>query len=200
MNTKTEWLALLAAPDLADARLALLVVLLLLAAFIDVRSYRIPNWLTVGGAVLGLGLNTAIAWHSLSAAWALDGFLWALGGMAAGLVIMLPMYALRVMAAGDVKLMAMAGAFVGWPDILFAILCSLIAGGAAALAFAVYRRALGRLAGNVAHIVQSVAFAAATGLRGSPMAGRASVGRIPYAACAAVGTTAWLGARLLGYV
>src|SRR5688500_13934209 len=77
-----------------------LAMLVIAAAVIDVQSLRIPNWLTVGGMVLGLAWNTAVASASLA------GFLWALGGLAVGLVVLLPFYAVRVMGAGDVKLMA----------------------------------------------------------------------------------------------
>lgn len=172
-----------------------LVVLVIAAAVIDVQSYRIPNWLTVSGMVLGLAWNTAIAPA------AFEGFLWALGGLAAGLVLLLPFYVLHVMGAGDVKLMAMVGAFAGLPGILYVVLFTFIAGGVAAIAFAVANRSAGRMAGNVVNIVQSMAFAAMAGLKPSPemAAGRASVGKLPYAVSIAIGTIAWLVAGLLGY-
>ena len=186
-------LSQLATPDLDDARIGLLVALLMLAAFIDVRTFRIPNWLTVGGAAVGLGLNTAISWHSLSAAWAVNGFLWALGGLAAGLVIMLPMYALRVMGAGDVKLMAMVGAFLGLSQIVPAVLCVFVAGGVLALGYSVWRRAFRRMASNVTQIVQSMAFAAFAGFRPTgALAARPSIGNLPYGVSIGAGTIAWI--------
>ena len=127
MKSGIDSLAQLATPDLTDARLALLVVLLMLAAFIDVRTFRIPNWLTYCGAAIGLALGAAIQWRLLGPVWAFDGFLWSLGGLAAGLALMQPMYALRVMGAGDVKLMAMAGAFLGLGQVVPAVLCVFVA-------------------------------------------------------------------------
>ncbi|NKE66034.1 prepilin peptidase [Ramlibacter sp. RBP-2] len=190
MKSGFESLAQLATPDLADARLALLVVLLMLAAFIDVRTFRIPNWLTYGGAVIGLVLGTAIQWRLLGPAWAADGLLWSLGGLAAGLALMLPMYALRVMGAGDVKLMAMAGAFLGLGQIVPAVLCVFVAGGVLAVGYALWRRAFGRMTANVVDIVQSMAFAAMSGVRaGAP---RPSVGNLPYGVSISAGTIAWV--------
>ena len=128
-----------------------------------------------------------------------DGLLGALAGLGVGLVVLLPVYALRVMGAGDVKLMAMVGAIVGLPDILQAVLYSLIVGGVAAVAFA-------RLPQGLApHDDQRHGHRAVHGIRRRrrrtptpARAGRASVGKLPYGVSIAGGTIAWLAARLLG--
>ncbi len=73
------------------------------------------------------------------------------------------------MGAGDVKLMGMAGAFLGWPAILYAVLCTLIVGGVAAVAFAIRRKSFRRMAGNAIESAQSMAFAALSGIRPSPV-------------------------------
>lgn len=172
---------------------AVLVVLLVIAAVIDARTYRIPNRLTVGGMVFGLAYNAIT-----SAAW-IDGLLGAAAGLGVGLLVLLPVYLLRVMGAGDVKLMAMVGAFVGFPDIFHAVLYSLVVGGIAAIGFALHRRAFRRMSENVFDIVQSMAFAAMAGNRPTPaLSGRASIGKLPYGVSIAAGTIAWLAARLLG--
>jgi prepilin peptidase CpaA len=171
-----------------------LAILVIAAAVIDVQSYRIPNRLTVGGMLLGL------AWNTAAASAPHMGFLLALGGLAAGLALLLPLYALRVTGAGDVKLMAMVGAFLGLPEILYAVVCTLIAGGVVAVVFALYRRAFRRMAGNVIEIMQSMTFAALAGYRPTPgLAGRTSIGKVPYGVSIAVGTLAWLAVRQLGY-
>jgi prepilin peptidase CpaA len=171
-----------------------LIAMLLTAAVIDVRSHRIPNWLTGGGIVI------ALVFAAAGVAPQQEGFLSSLGGMAAGLAMLLPMYLLRVMGAGDVKLMAMVGAFVGFPSIVYAVLFTFIAGGIAALSFALQRRAFRRMTSNVMHIVQWMTFAAIAGQRITPeMAGGASIGRLPYGVSIAIGTIAWLAARQLGF-
>lgn len=194
MNTASaDWLWHLTGPDLGDVRNAVLVLLLLVAAVIDVRTLRIPNWLTVTGALIGLALSAAVQWQVLGVAWAVDGALWSLAGLAAGLALMLPFYALRVMGAGDVKLMAMVGAFLGLPQIVPAVICVFIAGGVVALAAAAWRHSLGRVASNVFGIVQSMAFAVLAGVRPAPaMPPAGSVGRLPYGISICAGTLAWL--------
>ncbi len=199
MNTApADWLLHLTGPNVADVRSATLVLLLVAAAVIDVRTMRIPNWLTVCGALIGLALNAALQWQLLGPHWAVDGLLWALGGMAAGLALLLPLYLLRVMGAGDVKLMAMVGAFVGLQQIVPAVLCVFIAGGVFALATAVWRRSLRRLTTNVADVVQSMAVAAFAGIRPSGgLAPGQSIGRLPYGLSICAGTLAWLIAAQL---
>ncbi|HWI79593.1 MAG TPA: A24 family peptidase [Ramlibacter sp.] len=177
---------------LSNPRDAALIGLLLLAAAIDSRTGRIPNWLTVGGMAFGLLYNASA--HGF-----LAGLLPALGGLAAGLLLLLPLHLLRVMGAGDVKLMAMVGAVVMAPAILNAVVCTFLAGGIAALLFALYRRAVPRMTGNVMEIVQHMAFAAMAGVRPTRAAPtRASVGKLPYAMSIAAGTIGWLVARLAG--
>ncbi|HSV35897.1 MAG TPA: A24 family peptidase [Ramlibacter sp.] len=169
-----------------------LIALLLTAAVIDWRTYRIPNWLTVGGMVFGLLYNTVAP--------AQLGFLAALAGLGVGLAILLPLHLLRVMGAGDVKLMAMVGSFLGVAATLNAVLLTFIAGGVAALAFALWHRAFRRMAGNVRDIAQSMAFAAVAGIRPTPTATAvASVGKLPYGISICVGTIASLAATQLGF-
>jgi len=201
MNRSADWLEQLTTPGLDDVRLALLVVLLALAAFIDMRTYRIPNWLTAGGSAIALALGAAIQWQVLGPAWAVDGFLLSLGGLVAGLVLMLPMYALRVMGAGDVKLMAMAGAFLGLGQVVQAVLCVFVAGGVLAVGYSLWRRAMGQMTANVIDIVQSMAFMAVAGHRPvGALGGRSSVGSLPYGVSICGGTVAWLVVKHLGYV
>ena len=184
----------LLAMAIAEPRTSVLVMLLIIAGIIDYRTYRIPNWLTLSGATFGL-LYSAIA------AIPHQGFLWSLGGLAIGLLTMLPMYALRVMGAGDVKLMAMVGTFLGYTGIPLAILCTFIAGGIAALGFAVYRRVLGRLLVNVRDIASTTAFSIFGGMQPHiGMAAGTSIGRLPYGVSIAVGTIAYVLANQFGYL
>jgi prepilin peptidase CpaA len=174
----------------ANPGTGVLIALLLTAAVIDYRSYRIPNWLTVGGMVLGLVCSTAFATR------AYDGLLAGLGGIAVGMLVFLPLYAIHVLGAGDVKLMGAAGAFLGTADTLRALLFVAIAGGIAAVAVALRRRALRRLLGNLSQAtVQMMAFAAVGGQRPGDAMAAHSVGKLPYGISICVGTIAFLIAR-----
>src|ERR1017187_8474904 len=80
-----------------------LLVVLLAAAVFDVFYRRIPNWLTVGGVVLGIVTNALIGPPLAGVGFAMAGL-----GVAFGIYVLL--YAVRAMGAGDVKLMAAVGA------------------------------------------------------------------------------------------
>jgi prepilin peptidase CpaA len=107
----------------------------LVACATDLAWRRIPNVLTFGSALLG------IAWH----AWAAGpgGAGWSLGGWAVGLVVLLPLYLLRSIGAGDVKLLAAFGAWLGPMGAVWAGLYGTIAGGLLALVVAVATGYLG---------------------------------------------------------
>jgi len=181
-------------PELADIQLAVLAILLVAAAVIDLRTFRIPNWLTGSGVLLGLAFN------AIGHARALDGLLSALGGMGIGLTILLPFYLLRVMGAGDVKLMAMVGAFLGLSQIVPAVLFSFIAGGVAAVVFVVAKRRIARFGSNLRHIVQGAALSAIAGLPLAGLAPGASVGHLPYGVSISAGTILYLASLQLGYL
>ena len=190
-----DWLPQLPVSGIADVRLATLVLLLAIAAAIDVRTMRIPNWLTLSGAGIGLALSWIGEAHPGSA------LLLAAGGMLAGLALMLPFWLLRVMGAGDVKLMAMVGAFVGLQQVVPTVLSVFVAGGLVAVSFALYRRMFRRVAANVGDIVQQMAFGVLAGV-GFPAQTRPAVsaGRVPYGVSICAGTIAWATVRQLGYL
>ncbi|WP_211451604.1 A24 family peptidase [Collimonas antrihumi] len=178
-----------------DPRTCVLFILLIIAAVSDCRTYKIPNWLTASGTLFGLIYSTAAA-VSLPA-----GLLWGLEGMLLGFCMMLPLYAIKAMGAGDVKLMAMVGTFLGVPYIVFAVIATFIAGGIVALGFALFNKALGRILINVKNIVQTMVFSATGGFKPdvSLDAGR-SVGRMPYGVSIGIGTIGYVVANQLGYL
>ncbi len=91
---------------------ALVAVYTLIAAVVDYRSKKIPNWLTVPTAVLGLLFNS-FAPHGI-------GPLWALAGFAVGFVLLLLPWILGGGGMGDVKMLAALGAWLGPVWILWA--------------------------------------------------------------------------------
>jgi len=170
-----------------DFRLGGLLVLLAMAAVSDWRFYRIPNWLTFGGMVF------AVVYGTIAARTPGAGASHALGGLGLGLAIMLPFYLLGVMGAGDVKLMAMVGAFLGPHQTLTAILFTCMAGGVAAIAFAIHRSRLCDLLANVVSAVACMRPDADGDMR-------QPVGKLPYGICICAGTVAQILAHQLGWV
>lgn len=178
-----------------DFRLGGLLVLLMMAAVSDWRFYRIPNWLTFGGMLF------ALVYGSFAARTPAAGATHALGGLATGFAIMLPFYVLGIMGAGDVKLMAMVGAFLGPQQTLVAILLTCIAGGIAAIVVAIHRRRLGHMLANVKGAAQGIVVSGIAGIRPSgAIDARQSIGKLPYGICICAGTVAEVLAHQLGYV
>lgn len=105
------------------------------SATLDLRTRRVPNWLTLGIAALGIALAAAHLVRLGTGA--------ALGGFALGLLLMLPGHLIGKTGAGDVKLFAAIGTLLGPKLILIAFVYTAIAGGVLAVAIAVRR---GRLA------------------------------------------------------
>ncbi|MCB9773117.1 MAG: prepilin peptidase [Nitrospiraceae bacterium] len=103
-----------------------LAIGLVMAAVIDVREGRIPNWLTGSLAVFGIGVN------SLEYGW--DGFLFSLGGLIMGLVCLIFFYLKGGMGAGDVKLLGAIGTILGPGQVVFAFAFAAMLGGLYSLA------------------------------------------------------------------
>ena len=117
------------------------VLTVLVACVFDVSTSRIPNALTFSAAALAIGF------HLLAPS---GGGVWfTLAGFAAGLVVFFPMFALGAMGAGDVKLMAAAGAWIGWKAIVFVALYGSLAGGILALIVAMRRNYLRQAFANM---------------------------------------------------
>jgi prepilin peptidase CpaA len=168
----------------------LLGLLLSLAVWHDLRSRRIPNTLVFLGAVSGLALNALLPAGSgfFSSSPGGLGLFSALGGLGVGLAALLPMYALGALGAGDVKLMAMVGAFLGLQGALGAVLLTLLSGGVLALVVALLSGTLRRV---VANLHQMLLQALAQTMAGTPprlAAVQPVHGRLAYAIAIAVGT------------
>ena len=180
---------------LREPRSAVLLGLLVTAAVIDVRSHRIPNWLTVSGIVFGL-FYSAFGPFPLQ-----DGVLWSLGGLALGAGVMFPFYLMRVMGAGDVKLMGMVGALLGPAGTWDAILASCVAGGVLAIGYAIRHGRLRDLLGNVARILHLGGIAVLAGMpREMALKGWTSVGKLPFGLAIAAGTISTVFALQYGLI
>jgi prepilin peptidase CpaA len=158
-----------------------LLLLVSVAAVNDLASRRIPNRLLL------LGLACALLLRLLSASPG-TAVLMALGGTATGFGIFLPFYLLRGMAAGDVKLMAVVGAFTGPEQALEIAVLAWCAGGVMALSLVVLRGRLGLTLRNLGTMLVTL-------LPGAPLpmqAPQTSAGSMPYGVAIAAGTMLFL--------
>lgn len=101
-----------------------------LAAATDLRMRRIPNYLTVPAALLGL------AFHTFSSSGI--GILSSLGGFAVGFCLLLLPSLLGGGGMGDVKLLAALGAWLGVTWLLIAFVVSVSVSACMALAVLLY--------------------------------------------------------------
>jgi leader peptidase (prepilin peptidase)/N-methyltransferase len=111
---------------LEAARAAAFGTLLLGIAVTDARTYIIPDEFTLGGLVLALLLAVAAGLQALVTALigAAVGFLvlWVVGFLGKWLLKE------EAMGGGDIKMMAMVGAFLGWQGVLLTIFLGALTG------------------------------------------------------------------------
>ena len=112
----------------------LVCVTLIVAAYIDGKELLVPNWITFPMVLSG------ILFCVLNKETFLTGLSFSLLGMVTGLLCLLPLYAVGGMGAGDVKLMAGIGAWLGWEITLAAFCVSTIVGAVMAICMVLYRR------------------------------------------------------------
>jgi prepilin peptidase CpaA len=172
-------------PESPPEHPALFVSLLLvwIAAWVDWRTFRIPNALVLTTAALGLVIH---AWAS-----GLSGLGDSLAGLGVGLCLFLPLYLLRLMGAGDAKLMSAVGAVLGLDRLLLGSLLTLLT---AALIGALYAFAAWRYRGAPApwqRYGRMLRFLWVTGRPSyiPPKQGEAMSERLPVAVPIAIGTT-----------
>jgi prepilin peptidase CpaA len=166
----------------------LLLLLVVLAAANDLATRRIPNRLLLAGTIGALALHLCAAAPAQAA---LD----ALGGAATGLLLFVPLYCLRGMAAGDVKMMAAVGAFGSASQALHIALFGVCAGGLMALAVVISRGRLRAAIDNLRSLLRPLLFGVAgVHLAAEPLP-HGSVGNIPYGLAIASGAIVDLALR-----
>jgi len=173
----------------------LLSAWLLLAAVSDIRTRRIPNVVVLAGMLSGLALQAfAPAGQGLFAyGWGGLGLGSALLGLLAGLGLFMPLYLLRAVGAGDVKLLAMVGVWLGPQLLLGSTLLTLLAGGALALVTMFARRSARSVLGNLRLMVTTTMVGVHAGKVAPFDPSMTSGVRMPYAVAIATGTLAHVG-------
>jgi prepilin peptidase CpaA len=154
------------------------LIVLLIASGIDLRTRRIPNWLSVPFLISGM-IVPAIAggWTGLRTSFA--GF-----GLAV-LLFGLPCF-LRAMGMGDLKLAAGVGAWIGPSQFCMAFIVTGMVGGILAVAYAVRHRSLGQCLDNTGELVVHLVKTRRT--HDEIHLGNRAALSIPYAPAIAIGT------------
>jgi len=111
------------------------------AGWKDLRTRRIPNWLTVPGLGIGIVLNSVIG------GWA--GARNSLLGASLGLGILLPFVLMRSLGAGDWKLMGAVGAFVGPGPMIAVLVATFLVAGVMAVILVIWKKRVRQTARNL---------------------------------------------------
>lgn len=140
-------------------------------AVTDVRSARIPNWLTYSSLLLALGVRGALS---------------GLPGLGRGVVGVLVaggffffLFLLGAMGGGDVKLMAAVGAWVGSELVVTMLIAAALAGGVLAVLYTLFGR---RVRQTLWNLLELIRFRLTSGLQPHPVlnVGEASSVRVPF--------------------
>ncbi len=157
----------------------LTLIVMTAAVITDLRSRRIPNWLVVpflAAGVIFRGVTGGLPGLGRSLAGA---------GLAAGVLSIL-CYS-RGMGMGDLKLFAAAGAWIGPAQLVTALVVAAIAGGALAVACALWTRSLGRHLDAAADLAIELCGSGFRPHRTIHL-GNPAAARVPYALAIAIGT------------
>ncbi|NPV52388.1 MAG: peptidase A24 [Firmicutes bacterium] len=92
-----------------------------IAAYTDLKTRRISNWLTFAGMVSGISINL---WGK-----GFPGLVFSIEGILVGIVLLFVPFTLGGIGAGDVKLLGALGALIGPREVFSTALCGAIAGG-----------------------------------------------------------------------
>ena len=123
-----------------------LVVVLLTACVMDLRTRRIPKGLGVVGALAGVGFALLDG--------GLGGGVHAVAGLTVGLLVWLPFWLLRMLGGGDVKLFAAGAAWLGPTGAIEAAMIAGLSGGVLSLLYLAQRHGLRHTLFRLVHGVQ----------------------------------------------
>jgi prepilin peptidase CpaA len=159
------------------------------AGWTDLRSRKIPNTLTLSGALLGIVVFTiAQGWRGAFAA---------ISGAGVMFGLLLPVVLLRGLGAGDWKLMGALGAILGWKRVLLVLLASVFLAAALAM-FLMIRQ--GRVKSTLKNLWELLCGFFFFGLQPNPEIGleNPAASTVPFGAAAAMATVLCYGLALAG--
>ena len=130
--------------------LAAATLVCVVGAITDLRSRRIPNWLTLSALPVGLIASGILGgWQGLFLSFV---------GILLALLIYFPLYLLRAMGAGDAKMMAAIASFIGPLMWIHLFIFSSILGGIVAVLFTMAKGQFKVMLGKSMNILRSLAY------------------------------------------
>jgi prepilin peptidase CpaA len=125
------------------------LMLTFIAAAMDWRTRKIPNWITVPSIVAGITLRTVLdGWPGVKAS---------LEGVGLALALLLPLVLMRALGAGDWKLMGAVGAFVGPVLFVFIFFGSIFVSGLMSAVQTIKTRRVKETLRNIVELVRGFA-------------------------------------------
>jgi prepilin peptidase CpaA len=119
------------------------------AGWTDHRTRRIPNWLTLPAFLTGFLFNSIFGrWHGAKTS---------LEGAGLALAVFLPFVLMRALGAGDWKLMAALGAWLGPNNIVLLMLGTVVVAGVMALVMVLKRGRLKETLKNIGMLLMTFA-------------------------------------------
>jgi prepilin peptidase CpaA len=169
----------------------LVTITLVVAAVIDGYKLKVPNWLTFPMVLSGW------AYGAFAHGW--EGIGLSLVGTVVGLALLMPAYAIGGMGAGDVKLLAGVGSWLGAAYLMdgvtttfYAFCVSALIGGVLALAMVLYRRSWKKHKNQFLTIVNEITtIGSPTELATIAAERKSSMLLLPYGIPIAIGTIAY---------
>lgn len=156
----------------------LLLTLLSIAAYTDLRWQRIPNWLTIPAAVFGIAVHTVFS--------GLEGLIFSITGIATGVGLLVVFYIIQGMGAGDVKLLGAVGGIIGPSSVFSAFIIIALLGGLYALSMMIIQWGVTASAERVKGMLTSLYFTKNPGIALAPSS--ESQSKLRYALVIALGT------------
>lgn len=117
-----------------------LIVTVSVAVVCDFRNWRIPNRLIAAGLIQGFAVSAITRGLSF-------GFVSSIAGCIIPVAVLFVLFLIRALGAGDIKLFAVAGSFVG-TDVTKVLVYSFLAGGVISIVFLLKEFILHRLQMN----------------------------------------------------
>lgn len=111
-----------------------LTIILSISLYTDIRTFRIPNYLSVSGVLIGF------FYHFIHNGF--SGLIFSFQGFLVGVAILMVLYLFKAVGAGDVKIFAAIGALTGVEFVLDVVVYSILYAGIIGLFIFLYRKQL----------------------------------------------------------